>query len=94
MPDKTHLPFFWMLLNVSWDLHSREKAIMDNFAFMKEVGLDPDRLGITCRQGGHVYGRGINLDADVGKTCVSPEFKKMQKERMIIEEKQLAKSFS
>jgi len=84
IPDETHLPFFWMLLDVSWSLYPREKAIMDNFAFLKEVGLDPNRLQITCWQGGKVYGKGINLAADVEKACSGLEFKKMQKEGIFI----------
>jgi len=83
-PDKTHLPFFWMLLDVSWDLYPREKAIWDNFAFFKELGLDPNKLQITCWAGGKVYGKGINLAADVEKTCSGPEFEKMQKEGLFI----------
>lgn len=84
IPDETHLPFFWMLLDVSWSLYPREKAIMDNFAFLKEVGLDPNKLQITCWQGGKVYGKGINLDADVEKACSGLEFAKMQKEGIFI----------
>ncbi|MEW6192114.1 MAG: hypothetical protein AB1507_01985 [Bacillota bacterium] len=83
-PDDTHLPFFWMLLCVSWDLYPREKAIADNFAFFKELGLDQNRLKITCWKGGKVYGRGINLAADVENSCTGREFKKMQKEGIFI----------
>jgi alanyl-tRNA synthetase len=84
IPDKTHLPFFWMLLDVSWDLHSREKAIMDNFSFMKEIGLDPDKIWVSCWQGGKVYGKGIKLRADIEHTCSGPEFEKMRKEGIFI----------
>jgi alanyl-tRNA synthetase len=84
IPDETHLPFFWMLLDVSWSLHSREKAIMDNFAFLRECDLDPNKLKITCWQGGKVYGHGINLKADVEKACSGPEFEKMRKEGIYI----------
>lgn len=84
IPDKTRLPFFWMMLDVSWDLYSREKAIVDNFEFFKELGLDPNKLKITCWKGGKVYGKGINLNADVEKACSGPEFGKMQKEGIFI----------
>ena len=59
-PDRTHLPFFWMLLTVSWDLHSREKAIVDNFDFAKTLHLDTNNFLISCWKGGMVYGKGIN----------------------------------
>lgn len=84
IPGKIHLPFFWMMLTVSWDLYSREKTIIDNFEFFKELGLDPDKLKITCWKGGQVYGKGINLAADIDKACVGPEFEKMQKEGFYI----------
>lgn len=84
IPDGIHLPFFWMILDVSWDLYPREKAIIDNFEFFKEMGLDPDKLKITCWKGGKVYGLGINLAADVEKACSGPEFEKMQKEGVFI----------
>ena len=85
IPDEIHLPFFWMMLGCSWDLYSREKAIIDNFDFYKqELGLDPNRLKITCWKGGKVYGLGINLAADVENLCTGPEFEKMQKEGIFI----------
>lgn len=84
VPDKIHLPFFWMLLDVSWDFYPREKAIIDNFEFLKELGLDPNKLKITCWKGGKVYGLGINLTADIDKACSGPEFEKMQEEGIFI----------
>lgn len=90
-PDETHLPFFWMLLCVSWSLHSREKVIADNFDFMKEMGLDPKKLKITYWQGEKVYGKDIELKADVEKLCRGPEFEKMQKEGIPMPEDKEAK---
>lgn len=90
-PDKTHLPFFWMLLCVSWNLHSREKIIVDNFEFFKEIGLDPKKLKITYWQGGKIYGKGIELEADVEKSCEGLEFERMQKEGMTMPEDKEAK---
>jgi alanyl-tRNA synthetase len=87
LPDDTHLPFFWMLLDVSWNLdnkYSRTGAIKDNFAFLEKIGLDRSKLKVTCWQGGKIYGKGINLEADVEHTCVGPEFRKLQKEGMYI----------
>jgi hypothetical protein len=84
IPDDTHLPNFWMLLDVDWNLHSRTKAIKDNFAFLEKIGLDRKKLKVTCWQGGKIYGKGINLEADVEKTCTGPEFKKLQNEGFFI----------
>jgi hypothetical protein len=83
-PDDTHLPFFWMLLDVDWNLHTRTRAIKDNFAFLEKIGLDRKKLKVTCWQGGKIYGKGINLEADVEKTCTGPEFKKLQNEGFFI----------
>jgi len=84
IPDGIHLPFFWMMLDVSWDFHSREKSIQDNFDFLMKMGLEKEKLRITCWKGGRVFGDGINLSADVEKTCVGYEFEKMQAEGLFI----------
>jgi alanyl-tRNA synthetase len=83
-PDDTHLPFFWMLLDVDWNLHTRSKAIKDNFAFLEKIGLDRKKLKVTCWQGGKIYSKGINLEADVEKTCTGSEFIKLQNEGFFI----------
>lgn len=83
-PDKTHLPFFWMLLDITWNFYSRERVIIDNFDFFKSLGLDPNKLQITYWKGGNVYGKGIKLFADVEKTCQGKEFEKMRKQGIYI----------
>ncbi|MCK5040316.1 MAG: hypothetical protein KAR87_05090 [Candidatus Aenigmarchaeota archaeon] len=91
-PDKTHLPFFWMLLDLTWNMYPREKVIADNFAFFEECGLNLNKLQIAYWKGGKVYGKGINLKSDVTKACQGMEFKKMQKEGIYIPSDEEAKN--
>jgi len=84
-PTRTHQPFFWMLLDTSWNLYPREKVIEDNFRFATEVlGLDSNRLKITYWKGGKVYGDGINPSADIEGINRGNEFERMKNEGIFI----------
>ncbi|MFZ5954849.1 MAG: hypothetical protein ACOYT4_00320 [Nanoarchaeota archaeon] len=81
-PDKTHQPFFWMLLTISWDKYSREKVIEDNYKFATGIlGLKSENLLFTVWQGGNIYGLGINTneDADIERINQGKEFDNMKK---------------
>mgnify|MGYP001600786076 FL=1 len=85
-PNKTHQPFFWMLLGTSWNLYPREKVIEDNFRFATErLGLHPNKLKITYWNGGKVYGSGINPDADIEEINQGNEFERMKNEGIFID---------
>jgi alanyl-tRNA synthetase len=84
-PAPPRLPFFHMLLTVSWDYYSREKIIEDNFKFLTEIlKLDPNKIKITYWKGGNVYGLQVNPEADVYQSCVGSEFEKMRKDGFYI----------
>jgi len=85
-PDKTHLPFFWMLLNVSWNLHSWEKVMQDNFDFLTQIlKVDASKLEVTYWEGGKVFGSNIKTEADVDGFCKGSEFQSLKEDGIFIE---------